>query len=555
VSPETRSRIGGRFAFGWILYLLGAPMAIFSHVVFLDGRTNPLGTTVVSSIFGYAVMGLVWLALNVTFLRNRDRVPLALATVLALAAVSGAVRAGASVGLSTLLGGSVPLGNVTARVASGALVAVAVVPIATYVIASIAYYRTERARLLSERVMARASALEFERAGQALQELATSVANEHISKAITPALEALATNEERPEEMAARLRRTSQEDIRQTAHAMWGSQSEYVPLWSTRQWLRLARPSHIVVMPTAAIWLASMSLLTWTRAGLLWGTLAIALSTGAVVVGLCLAKYAGTHLCRGAWLAAIVLFVMTLTVGSFIVGLVPNIGLERMLLDLPVAIIWASGLAATITVANAAVFHADDVIEQLTRDLDHVQLEAAAAEQLTVQIQREVAQLLHSQVQGRVHGVITLLEQSPDLDRNWVKEQLQDLQVQPLDRNVSEDLNTQMLRLARSWDGMMHVEVVCDVDRLKPEQCRQVMQVISEALTNAHRHGRAQHVTMRVTTLAGATQVEVDDDGLGILTIDDNPSGMGTQVFSHAAPGNWRLERLTSGGTRLVASI
>jgi len=403
--------------------------------------------------------------------------------------------------------------------------------------------------------MARASALEYERAGQALQELATSVANEHISKAITPTLEALAANEEPPAEMAARLRRTSQEDIRQTAHAMWGSQSEYAPLGSTRQWLRLARPLHIAVLPTAAIWLASMSLLTWTRAGLIWGTLAIALSTGAVVVGLCLAKYAGTHLHRGAWPAAIGLFVMTLTAGSFIVGLVPAIGLQRMLLDLPVAIIWASTLAATITVANAAVFHADDVIEQLTRDVDHVRLEAAAAEQLAVQVQREVAQLLHSQVQGRVHGVITLLEQSPDLDRDWVREQLQDLQVQPPDRDVPQDLGTQMMRLARSWDGIMHVEVACDIDQLNPEQSRQVMQVVSEALTNAHRHGRAQHVMMRVTAMADATRVEVDDDGLGIVPITSAPTGMGTQVFDLAARGDWQLDRLASGGSRLVASI
>ncbi len=82
---------------------------------------------------------------------------------------------------------------------------------------------------------------------------------------------------------------------------------------------------------------------------------------------------------------------------------------------------------------------------------------------------------------------------------------------------------------------------------LSNDTALQLYRAVQEALTNAHRHGRARTVELRMEASAEALTLEIEDDGKGMAEPPDGAraAGMGLKIMGH---------RLASvGGTVLVA--
>ncbi|MCW1923543.1 sensor histidine kinase [Luteolibacter arcticus] len=59
--------------------------------------------------------------------------------------------------------------------------------------------------------------------------------------------------------------------------------------------------------------------------------------------------------------------------------------------------------------------------------------------------------------------------------------------------------------------------------------------IAQEAVVNAAKHARAQHVTLSLAATRGQVKLNIDDDGEGIIRVPRNPDGMGLRIMAYRA--------------------
>ena len=68
-------------------------------------------------------------------------------------------------------------------------------------------------------------------------------------------------------------------------------------------------------------------------------------------------------------------------------------------------------------------------------------------------------------------------------------------------------------------------------DQVKAEKDR----IAQEAISNAVRHGKAQHVYLRLRDAGGVLVMQIDDDGRGIASASPSVDGMGLRIMRYRA--------------------
>lgn len=218
-------------------------------------------------------------------------------------------------------------------------------------------------------------------------------------------------------------------------------------------------------------------------------------------------------------------------------------------------IVYSIGLAAIVVLANAR--------ERLTRGEAVIAFAAADRASALVRqaawvTRRRLANTMHSEVQGRIlASTLRLPAMSPDEEAEEFEALTQDLHRILGADHSSNDWQVAWERLIEMWDYSIDltVEGMSTVnDRLTadPVAGAALVAVVSEAVTNAVRHGRAEHVHVKLRALEDAVlEVDVLDDGTSVGTSGTPSLGASTLA---AVTLNWRLESLPR-GHRLHADI
>ena len=116
-----------------------------------------------------------------------------------------------------------------------------------------------------------------------------------------------------------------------------------------------------------------------------------------------------------------------------------------------------------------------------------------------------------------------------------------------------EDFGKAVRRTTTELAERLGVQVTCEVGGLAnlPVSSRQhVLAIVQEALINAHWHGHARHVTVRLKTVEKDAAVEVTDDGggfdpgtvpregrYGLAIMEERAQMAGGQLGLDSAPG------------------
>jgi two-component system, NarL family, sensor histidine kinase DegS len=103
------------------------------------------------------------------------------------------------------------------------------------------------------------------------------------------------------------------------------------------------------------------------------------------------------------------------------------------------------------------------------------------------------------------------------------------------------------LWVSRSWPAS-----------LPPETSKHLYRIIQEALTNAHKHGRARSVQVGLQASRERLVVKIRDDGRGIAWMDEKPIGMGIEGMRERAALSGGLVTIRSrpgAGTTVTVSI
>jgi two-component system sensor histidine kinase DegS len=103
------------------------------------------------------------------------------------------------------------------------------------------------------------------------------------------------------------------------------------------------------------------------------------------------------------------------------------------------------------------------------------------------------------------------------------------------------------LCVSRSWPGS-----------LPPETSVHMYRIVQEALTNAHKHGRARGVWIDLQASHDRLVIKIRDDGRGIAWLDEKPIGMGLVGMRERAALSGGLVTIRSrpgAGTTITVSI
>ena len=215
---------------------------------------------------------------------------------------------------------------------------------------------------------------------------------------------------------------------------------------------------------------------------------------------------------------------------------------------------------ASIAITNARLY-------EQSRELSML----AERNRLALELHDVVSQKLFS-VMLTAESAATQLDQDPTAARAQL-DRLRDMTKEALDELRSLILGLRAPELER--DGLegtlrKEVEMLSRVHgtsielelgpglRLDPERELAVLRITHEAVQNALRHARAQHVVVRVTPRDGGMTVEVTDDGvgfdpdaadirsrhLGLTSMEERARELSGRLQIHSAPGVGTTVRL-----------
>lgn len=556
-------RIGGPSAVSWPSFWVVAVVALIVQAADAIGAFEPrqLPARVAVYLAGMSAMFAVLLVLRRLLLRDVDATPRPWRTI-GVFAVAALVR-GATIALLLHLLVGIP-GNLPYRLVASVLILVPVLMVTALIV--------DRAR---SRAALRG---ELEGAADRLR-AASSGADSEIQRTHATIVESirrtlLAAVDESvgaaPDEVVARLRREVDEGIRPLSHRL----SATVPTWSPASladapgdvaWRHLWRDvtlgepyRPLVIGPVAAGMVLAAAV---TRFGIVTGLTYSALLGIALFVTFTACRLLVAPRLRRMSSAAArtAIFAVTVVLASGAAALVvvlavdPNPGLA-----VAIAVVTPM-IALLIAVAQAVDANLREVeaeLEATTIALDHA---SARVLQVAWQRQRVLALAIHGPLQAKVSAAALRLEQqiaagtateaAVDEALGSVLEALDQID---LGGGQAGDVRADLNEVAEAWEGVCAISVEVDerlasrIDR-DPACARVIVDVFTEACSNAVRHARARAVDLWIDEdESDLIRLTVRDDG---RAGEERERGLGSRLLDEVA---LRWDRQSdAGGTEL----
>jgi signal transduction histidine kinase len=545
-------RVGGPAAVSWATFW--SSLAFNIYVAYWGSFTPTAGWVdrIIAVVASQATLWAFLLLCRRTVLSSVDTRPRPLVTV-ACFMVGGIIRA-LTVGLlyATVL--DVAPFDLGPRIAAGAIFGIIAFAPAALIAGTVRDYRHTRGELLATRAQLSASAAALVEQVQASDNQAT----ERIRGSILTALSEVEADKD-----AAALDRLASDVVRPLSHELAQEVPAWEPAEAPRERVRVAAVldralSGAPLMPittTVIVFVIALVPLTLNATG----PVTIAFFGGGFVVcllALLVVNRVLPALLRGRpWWLRLATVVALLSAVGLALGFAAQALLGRGRLLLPfLEAIWLLVLAVGLTVALAKA--AIDELEVSLADL------RASDEQLAWQVARlrmirwwqrqRLARALHGPVQGAITAAAARLRDGADSDADVMaslrhalhKALTLDHQPKPFAEGV--DL------VRANWEGLCEVTLVnlCDdIDRLDCDDaaCEIAIDIVTEAVSNAVRHGKAQHVTVEASCESDRIRLRVIDDG---GATEQSRPGLGTRLLDDCAldwsreslPGSFRLE-------------
>ena len=199
--------------------------------------------------------------------------------------------------------------------------------------------------------------------------------------------------------------------------------------------------------------------------------------------------------------------------------------------------------------AQAGLIRQEDLIGIEKETLEKIKLENAQVNLELARITRKWAQHIHGNVQSRLHAYSLVLEQAQlREDADGVERAIEEIRRTLLDLNAeqnqiySESLEKEVASICELWDGIVSFNLIIEPslkDLLDPKVA-DITKSVSEAITNAVRHGSAENIDIEIYKRNEILILKVQDDGMGFSEVKP---GLGSSVFDSATEGNWNLVR------------
>jgi signal transduction histidine kinase len=239
---------------------------------------------------------------------------------------------------------------------------------------------------------------------------------------------------------------------------------------------------------------------------------------------------------------------------------------------------WPGNVAGALVVAAVVYVFVDF----FTNALQESALEAARArEEAAVAVERQrIARETHDDIAQALFYLTVKLRESEDLvaagedeearaelrmareETKAVHHRVRAVVAGLREQAECEDFDEAVRRTTTELAEQLGVWVTCEVvgrAALPISSRRHVLAIMQEALVNAHRHGRARCIAVRLETVGKDTTVEVSDEGIGFEPeVVDRGGRYGLTIMEERAQmagGRLDLDSGTGRGTRVTVRL
>lgn len=489
------------------------------------------------------------------FFRNRNIKPVPLIWVAFFGATLGAIK-GAMTGALAAAFGLVPdlASAVISRVIATSFLGMFAVVALALLNATLNRFQSERNLLIAERVQQKLKPGSEELDSQELREFVTKTKTRLEAQALQPG------NISGQQALYATLIRDIVETgLRPLSQRLWQREDAKVANFSFGDLSRVAILGGGVAVVSVSILYFFASIFT-LLAYLSFEAAVIRASFGAVIVATVLLT-SRTYRPQRLAVAWVYFFMVNLVaalgltiLGNLVLGEIE--GIDSFGIGL-VALIWLLETSFIARFLFAAMHNHEDVRVQLETLLSKAGIDFAANQAQSLLINRNLANYLHGSVQNRLLSAALRIESGSAnslVSELASIEQLLDGAASEFDSGSDRPLAEQFAEMVARWEGYVQIAVLpADLPSFSAELNGKVIQLATEATSNAVRHGLASSLTIELLPqLDSQLKIIITDDGLGPRK---GAAGLGSHLFNSLCGANWSLLRRLEGGAVLTLKL
>lgn len=520
-------------------------------------------TLILANIISLAVCWVYLEAVDRTFFKNKELKPIQIHWVLLFGASLGVLK-GYTTGLfSWLLGSELDLAiALSNRLVQTTFLGASTVPFVAVVTATFIRFQTERQILFSEsleqNLNSRNSLLNLRGSSEELRL--------YLSQARTEVSVLRNGNNKKglDQVISKKLRDLVETGLRPISHKIWQENSKAPSSLKLSQLSRLALKKNpfpiALILGGLAIGLIPMNLTAFTAADALLRTLVMLALTAIILL-------AAKRLPRGSRFGIWGVFIGA-TVASTGVSLAAAIavsGKPFTLGDIAVWVaflIWQLQLNLFASVVSEVTSSRVEIRKELIDSLGQQQLDSEVRVALGRIKNRELAQYIHGNIQNKLLSFALKFDQD-NLSTDDVSRLLDEVDtlfstaMNEYQLLEAADLNQQLANLVQRWAGFVNIDQKNGLlaTDLSEDEIKSVVQVVSEGISNAVRHGFAKNLRINIQSAESETsqiEVTVEDDGFGPRS---GKPGLGTELLNATSGANWSLTSGKLGGSVLRARL
>ena len=364
--------------------------------------------------------------------------------------------------------------------------------------------------------------------------------------------------------ISKRLRDLVETGLRPISHRIWQENSKASGVLKISQLARLAlkkNPFPIgLIIGGLAIGLVPI---TFSAVPAGEALIRITVMLGLTAVILALAKKLPRETLVGVWIS----FVTANLISTFLSLWVSDLIFGETFVSSDILIwiaffLWQLQLTFFSSVVSEVLTTRAEMRRQLIESLGKDQLDSDVRNALVRLRNRELAQYIHGNIQNKLLSFALKFDQE-NLSTDDVSRLLDEVEalfstaISDYLRVDAADLDRQLTQLAQRWSGFVGIDLTNSLPTsgLSKEEIKSIVEVVSEAVSNAVRHGLAKNLKITLGKIeSNNSQIEivVEDDGLGPRS---GKAGLGTELFNVTSGVNWSLTPANMGGSVLRVRI
>ena len=516
-----------------------------------------------ANIASLAVCWVYLEAVDRTLFKNKDLRPIKIYWVLLFGASLGFLK-GYTTGLfSWIFGSELDLAiAVSNRIVQTTVLGLWTVPLVALVTATFMRFQTERQILLAENLEQNLNSKNpLINSGESSEELKLYLSQ---AKAEVSALRNGNKAETSNQDISKKLRDLVETGLRPISHKIWQENSKASSSLKLSQLAKLAvkkNPFPIgLILIGLAIGLLPINLTAFPLGDALLRTFVMLALTSIILMS---AKRLPRESTIGIW--GVFLGATVVSTGVSLAAAIAVFGYPLTSRDIPIWIayfLWQFQLSLFASVVSEVLSSRAEIRKELIQSLGKEQLDSDVRGALGRIRNRELAQYIHGDIQNKLLSFALKFDQD-NLSTDDVSKLLDDVD-SLFSRAISEyqsvdtaDLDQELAHLVQRWAGFVNIDQKNSLSNsdLSEQEIKSLVQVVSEGVSNAVRHGFAKNLKINIQrSESDNSQIEVtvEDDGLGPRS---GKPGLGTELFNATSGTNWALTSGKFGGSVLRARL